>query len=969
MMSSALASDILQGIGWFLALLELIMALYVLALNPWHTANRHMSAVLGFFMINSFALGLLIHTADVNQANLAATLLSLTTEGVKAGLLLLTVVLLRPEWLAGRWRWAWRLLYGLIALPILLTMIDRVWGTGLWYTGLDPQTYAGGYVENVVYLQGGWFAFLRPVYVYGVTTFTLLVQLYLVFVDKAFAPTRRRLAWLFLGTQALVFIVLFLLRDSFGQAFSIILSDMLFAVVYTYAAFQQMVSERRLQRGRLRLRLTVLTLAIAAPTLCAGLLFVNLQARALVLERALAELAANNRTLAVNMTLWLDDHTKFLQQLAQHPQIVTMDAQKQLSLLTPLAEIYPDLTMICALNRQGRPLACSEGQTVADYSNYRWFLEAREGASVTSQAFYRIVGRPALALAVPIRLPAGDVVGVMMLAIDLPTLGDALRLPELSQVDQLYVVDAQNQVIVHSDLAYMAELRDFSETAPVSALRDGVQGAFDFADAEDRAWASHLTLLDNDWGVISQQNAAALSAPLRRLSGFTILVLTCGLALLIGLTFFTIRQGFTPVATLTDTARAIVAGDLTRVAPVETEDELGVLARTFNRMTEQLREAIGDLEQRVAARTHDLERRSHYLEATAEVGQAVASILDREQLLRQVVNLIQERFALYYVGLFLVDAAGEWAVLQAGTGDAGRAMLARQYRIHLGQGMIGWCAANGQARVASRTEADFVWLPNPDLPDTRSEAALPLISRGRVLGVMSVQNNQVDTFDADTVTVLQTVADLVAVALDNARLFAEAQEALAAERRVYGARARAAWADLTRTHLGLGYRCAPQGPGGDPALTPLSADWDAETQQAHRTGQTAQRATATGSILAIPVRSSNQVIGVLRFEKAEAGARWSSEETALLETLSDQLGQTLERAQLYQETQRRAVRERLTREITDEMRRTLTWDELMQVAVQEMGAVLNASRAFVQWTATDTAIPGTRPLKDEEHYG
>jgi GAF domain-containing protein len=162
------------------------------------------------------------------------------------------------------------------------------------------------------------------------------------------------------------------------------------------------------------------------------------------------------------------------------------------------------------------------------------------------------------------------------------------------------------------------------------------------------------------------------------------------------------------------------------------------------------------------------------------VGQTATSYLEAEALIQQVTDLIKDQFGLYYVGLFVVDERNEWAELRAGTGEAGQKMLAREHRLRVGDGMIGWSIANAQARVALDTGTDAVRFDNPDLPDTRSEAAIPMRSRGRVLGALSVQSTKGAAFDQDTIVVLQTMADQVAVAVDNARLFAAAQEALEA---------------------------------------------------------------------------------------------------------------------------------------------------------------------------------------------
>ncbi len=183
---------------------------------------------------------------------------------------------------------------------------------------------------------------------------------------------------------------------------------------------------------------------------------------------------------------------------------------------------------------------------------------------------------------------------------------------------------------------------------------------------------------------------------------------------------------------------------------------------------QELQQMHDSLEIRVAERTADLNRRSRYLEAAAQVAYAAGEILDVDQLMEESVGLIQEAFGLYYVGFFIVDGTREWAILRAGTGEAGRRMLARQHRIRIGDGMIGWCVANGESRYAQHAEEDRVRLVAPELPGTRAEAALPLHARGRVLGALTVQSSEADFFDDATVTVLQTMADLLAVALSNA---------------------------------------------------------------------------------------------------------------------------------------------------------------------------------------------------------
>jgi PAS domain S-box-containing protein len=180
-----------------------------------------------------------------------------------------------------------------------------------------------------------------------------------------------------------------------------------------------------------------------------------------------------------------------------------------------------------------------------------------------------------------------------------------------------------------------------------------------------------------------------------------------------------------------------------------------------------------------------LARRALLLQTAAEVSRATSSILDVDELLPQVVELIRDRFNLYYAGLFLVDEAGEYAVLQAGTGEAGRKMLEAGHKLKVGgASMIGWCVVNTQARIALDVGKDAVRFGNPLLPQTRSEMALPLISRGRVIGAVTIQSAQPAAFTQEDITILQTMADQLANAVENARLFTErtrAEESLARE--------------------------------------------------------------------------------------------------------------------------------------------------------------------------------------------
>lgn len=167
----------------------------------------------------------------------------------------------------------------------------------------------------------------------------------------------------------------------------------------------------------------------------------------------------------------------------------------------------------------------------------------------------------------------------------------------------------------------------------------------------------------------------------------------------------------------------------------------------------------------------EAQRRAVQLQTAAEVSRHATSILDVESLLAQSVELIRQRFGLYYVGIFLIDESGQWAVLRAGTGEAGQQMIASGHRLRVGgSSMIGMCTASGQARIALDVGKEAVRFNNPLLPLTRSEMALPLASRSRVIGAMSIQSAQPAAFSQEDIAALQAMADQLANAIENARL-------------------------------------------------------------------------------------------------------------------------------------------------------------------------------------------------------
>jgi GAF domain-containing protein/HAMP domain-containing protein len=399
-----------------------------------------------------------------------------------------------------------------------------------------------------------------------------------------------------------------------------------------------------------------------------------------------------------------------------------------------------------------------------------------------------------------------------------------------------------------------------------------------------------------------------------------------------------------PIQRLAAAAQRIGAGEWDIPLPRTGNDEIGVLSQAFATMIGQLRELMEGLEQRVADRTRELERRAVQLTTAAEVSHAATSVLDLDELMRQTVDLIRDRFGFYYVGFFLLDEAKLWAVLRAGTGEAGRQMLKAEHKLQVGgESMIGWCTANAQARIALDVGGEAVRFDNPLLPETHSEMALPLISRGQVIGALTVQSTEVAAFSDEDISALQTMADQLAVAIDNARLFREVQSTLEEAQAVHRHYLREAWEGFASLpEVGLGYRYTEPG-----VVSPEEAWLPAMAKAAQQGNAVTAAGGGEGAELAVPIILRGQTIGTLGLRRDEAGD-WTADDVAVAQTVAEQVALTLENMRLFEEARRRARHEQVIREITTKMRGSTDLDTILQTTVQELAKVLGTSRTFVR---------------------
>jgi GAF domain-containing protein len=335
---------------------------------------------------------------------------------------------------------------------------------------------------------------------------------------------------------------------------------------------------------------------------------------------------------------------------------------------------------------------------------------------------------------------------------------------------------------------------------------------------------------------------------------------------------------------------------------------------------------------RLAKRSQDLERRVIQIRTAADISRSLGTILDSQELLQNVADLIKDRFDLYYIGVFLVDENNRYAVLTAGTGEAGRQMLREEHKLSVGgTSMVGWTTAQGKPRIALDVGKEAVRFKNPHLPLTRSELALPISIGNQILGAISVQSVEPEAFDEDDIVVLQSIADSLAVALENAKLFKQFEESLKEIQ------------NLNRQYFGEA--------------------WSGVVGEAEREITVSKEldSNSPGELeeVNIPlVLRGDQIIGNITIETDQA--ELPPEEKEFIDAISTQAAMALESARLFQEAQTRAGSERIISEVSAEMRETLDIGTVLMITADKVREMMNLPEVTIRLA---------EPSEYEGYYG
>lgn len=377
---------------------------------------------------------------------------------------------------------------------------------------------------------------------------------------------------------------------------------------------------------------------------------------------------------------------------------------------------------------------------------------------------------------------------------------------------------------------------------------------------------------------------------------------------------------------------------------------------------QDLQDLNQSLEDRVSIRTAELEmanqrneRRARQFEAIAQVARATTSIQDEDTLLFRLAQVISEQFGFYHVGIFLLDDQRENAILRASNSEGGRRMLARRQSLKIGQiGIVGHVASSGNPRIALDVEEDAAFKDDPDLPETRSELALPLKNAGQIIGVLDVQSTEPNAFLPEDTETLYTLADQVAIAIQNARSHEAAHRLLEEAQRTSESYIREAWRLIQAQEKRVGYIVSEN------TLKPLEKFIDYPyINKVISQGEPSVENGEAGT-LAVPIHLRGEVVGVLDI-RIPMGHNWDPDEVDIAKAVADRLSLALESATLLRTTQRRAEIERLMADISGKIGASVNMRNVLQTAVEELGRVLPGSEVVIQFSSDKQK--GVRPTK------
>ena len=352
------------------------------------------------------------------------------------------------------------------------------------------------------------------------------------------------------------------------------------------------------------------------------------------------------------------------------------------------------------------------------------------------------------------------------------------------------------------------------------------------------------------------------------------------------------------------------------------KNELRSVENQYQSTLSALSNDRAEIENRINERTAILIRKNDQLLAASNIARQTADINDPETFLNAVVNLIADQYDFYHAGIFLMNEPGDEITLQAASSEDGKKLVERGYSFKVDtNSIVGLSAYQKKPRIALDSEADDVFLNNPDIPKTRSEMTLPLIVHDRVLGVLDIQSDQPQAFSVDDLDVLQTLADQIAVAIENMRQLGDARTALMQVEALTAARTHDAWSQQVKDRS-YTYTYTPLGM--------LAGKSSKESDQA----------------INIPITLRGQKIGTISMARKNK-VPWSNIEVDMVNEVATQTGLAVDNVRLVEEATERARLEQTVGELSTRFSQSTDIDSLLQTAARELGQLPDVAEVSV----------------------
>jgi len=668
-----------------------------------------------------------------------------------------------------------------------------------------------------------------------------------------------------------------------------------------------------------------------------------------------------------------------------NPVLANADTRK--TIMDSLLGLDPAFRQFALLNKQGTQLAQVSRSSPFLSTQFALRLngdaltQTLEGKRYISPVYIDdATSEPQIAIAIPINSILGDYQGTLVAEVNLKFMWDLVDQLKVGETGYVYVVDNLGKLIAFGDTTRVLANENVGKIFEVNEF---IKNPGEATDINTKV-ANYTGLLGKtvvgtyvplgapQWAVVTELPTDEANQPIFQslVSSVATILVFAVLAGLAGI--FLARRLSAPLVDLSNTATEVAGGNLSREAKVDGPAEIAQVATSFNAMTARLRDLIGSLEQRVAERTKALE-------TSSEVSRRLSTILNQKELVTEVVDQLNNAFGFYHTQIYFYNEANDSLVMAGGTGEIGEKMLAQFHKVAKGRGLVGRAAESNQPVLVSDTSKNPEWLPNPLLPDTKSEMVVPISIGNRVLGVLDVQQNTTNSLKQEDVDSLQPIANQIAVAMQNIRQYENTQK-IAADMNVVAnvgivvstitetgnllqevVELSKASFNLYHAHIYMLNEAGDSleltaGAGevgrqmvAEKRSIPLASEQSLVARAARtREGVVVNDVTValdflpnpllpdTRSEMAVPMIAADMVIGVLDVQ-SEIANRFTDVDISIQTTLASQVAVALQNARSFSQTQRQAERETTVNLITQKIQSATSVQAALQIAVRELG--------------------------------